>query len=532
MIEEALTLAAEGLPVFPVGADKKPRTSSGFKDATAVDHVLRSLYGGGPDWEGIGVAIPDGLVVIDVDPRNGGNDTLKALEEAGRALPRTRTTRTQSGGFHYWLTVPPDVKLRSTLGPGIDVKRAGKGYVVVPPTAGYSWLPGHDEIEAAPEWLLDDLHVEEKEGQVDEPHEPKFMERFEKGTSYGLRALDAELGKLAKAGEGGRNNALNEAAFSMARLSAGGELDELHAKEELALVAALIGLDSGEIRRTIDNGWRAGEQEPRQAPERDVHSEPVIHGRCEEAPSGEEGGELDESIWVDWEIDAPELPFYLHPFLPKNAYVLVFGATEASKSMAWHAIAAEGSTRGYKATVYSLENGEHVDRDRLKRLRPDPQHFRLTNEPLDLNDSWQLGALVKSEKEWGTDILVIDTYSHAFNSRSEDGNIKAIEFARRVRYIMHEVGCSVVLLDHTGYERKDEPRDASAKRQQVDVAIYMEKVGEWKPGLTVPRFRMLNKKAARFANPFDFTGEIRDVEVDGERGLELGWLHDKRPEWQ
>jgi sugar phosphate isomerase/epimerase len=60
---------------------------------------------------------------------------------------------------------------------------------------------------------------------------------------------------------------------------------------------------------------------------------------------------------------------------------------------------------------------------------------------------------------------VIDTYSHAFNSRSEDGNAKAIEFARRIRHLMHEVGCSVVLLDHTGYQQTDEPRDASAKRQ-------------------------------------------------------------------
>jgi hypothetical protein len=235
----------------------------------------------------------------------------------------------------------------------------------------------------------------------------------------------------------------------------------------------------------------------------------------------------EDRFWVDWQIDEPEPPFYLHPILPKNAYVLVYGATEASKSMVWNAVGADASRRGLRVSVYSLENPPSTDRDRLRRLRPDPANFRLTNEPLDLNDARQLAALVERESEWRTDVLLIDTYSHAFNSRSEDGNARAIEFARRVRHLMAAVGCSVVLVDHTGYAQEDEPRDASAKRQQVDVAVLMKKAGEWRPG-SPARFTMKNNKAARFGNPFYLTGEIRDTT---DRGLELAWLGDA-PHWE
>jgi sugar phosphate isomerase/epimerase len=140
-------------------------------------------------------------------------------------------------------------------------------------------------------------------------------------------------------------------------------------------------------------------------------------------------------------------------------------------------------------------------------------NLRITHQPLDVNDPRQLEALVRREKDWGTDVVMVDTYSLAFSSRSDDGNAKAIEFARRMRWVMHEVGCSVVVVDHTGFEG-DEPRDASAKRQQVDVAILMEKSGEWALGKPA-RFTMRNRKSARFANPFRLAGEIRDTRTAG-----------------
>jgi hypothetical protein len=541
LTDAALELASQGFRVFPVGPDKSPRTPNGFYDATTKPEVIRAW-----DWDGgsmIGAAVSPGTVIIDVDPRNGGSDTLKLFKENGRTFPPTRVVRTKSGGFHYYFNVPEDAALRAKLGPGIDIKRAGKGYVVVPPSPGYALI--RDGQVDAPDWLLEEIAVDEAETEAaaGEPSEAKFFP-WEEGTPYGMAALEREMGRLITAPEGDRNNSLNRAAFALSQLAAGGEISRKAALKALTEAAPRIGLGLDEARGTIESGWKAGAQAPRQAPpphERmDIEAFAESAGGGLDTPGASDVGpmaagappaEAEARFWVDWDVDEPELPFYAHPILPKNAYVLVYGATEASKSMVWLAICTELSHRGHRCSFYSLENPPHTDRDRLRRWRPNKSTFRLTNEPIDLNDARQLAAMVKREREWGADVIVIDTYSHAFNSRSEDGNAKAIEFARRIRHLMHEVGCSVVLIDHTGYMQKDEPRDASAKRQQVDVAILMQKAGEWRPGQSA-RFTMENKKAARFANPFHLTGEIKDV-TDGDiRGLALGWVGGKQPRWE
>lgn len=535
--EAALGLAAQGVRVFPVGADKTPRTPNGFHDATTNAEAVRAW-----DWNGgIGAAIAPGTFVVDVDPRNGGDRTLLLLKNEGKELPPTRTVKTKSGGYHHYFTVPEDVALRGKLGPGVDVKRAGKGYVVVPPSAGYRLL-SDEAPAAAPGWLLEELAIPEAEPGTDEAGAPKFLP-FEDGTPYGMAALEREMGRLIMAQEGGRNDALNRAAFALGQLAAGGEISRKAAVRALSEAAQRIGLNLKEAQATIASGWKSGEQVPRQARLRAEavnietfgfpKTRAVMDATPREAYEREKASSDEVRFWVDWQTDEEPPPFYLHPLLPKNAYVLVYGATEASKSMVWVGLAAEGSRRGIRSSFYSLENPPHTDRDRLRRWRPDPSNFRLTNESIDLGDPRQVGALIKREADWGdgrgTDVVMLDTYSHAFNSRSEDGNARAIEFARRIRHVMHEVGCSVVLIDHTGYAQEDEPRDASAKRQQVDVAILMKKAGEWRPGQPA-RFTMANKKAARFANPFFLTGEIRDTKGD-IRGLELGWLAD-RPRWE
>ncbi len=517
----ALELAASGLAVFPVGPDKAPRTPRGFHDATTDPTVIQRW-----DWNGgggIGMAVPDGTVIIDVDPRNGGSDTMKALREEGLTFPATRIVRTRSGGFHYYFTVPEDLVLRAHLGEGIDVKRAGKGYVLVPPSPGYTEHPnGLDAIEA-PAWLTERLAAPKADGPTFAASEEKFFQ-WEDGTAYGLAALEREITTLRGQGEGGRNDALNRATFALAQLVTGGELRDTRAWDDLESAAADIGLEEHETTLTMRSAWEAGGAQPRQAPPREAQETLAVKPKLAPMPTG--SGDPTERRWVDWDIDEPPPPFFLHPIIPRHAYVLVYGATEASKSMVLVGLAAQGSHVGVKTSVYSLENPPHTDRDRLRRLKPHHANFRLSNDPLDFNDPRQLQALVEDEKAWGADIIIIDTYSHAFNSHSEDGNAKAIEFARRVRYVMAEVDCSVVVIDHTGYTQADEPRDASAKRQQVDVAILMSKRGEWQPGQPA-RFSMVNKKAARFANPFFKNGEIQDGK---DRALDIVWTEEP-PTW-
>ena len=102
-----------------------------------------------------------GLVVLDIDPRNGGDDELSALEHRHGALPPTPEVRTGGGGVHLYFSSPEHPIATTILGPGIDLKADG-GLVVVPPSVHasgnrYEWEPGAEPdalpLADLPVWL-------------------------------------------------------------------------------------------------------------------------------------------------------------------------------------------------------------------------------------------------------------------------------------------------------------------------------------------------------------------------------------------
>jgi hypothetical protein len=149
MTAEALGLAGQGWQVFPVSAvEKRPRTPHGHLDATTDPrqiHAWSRLFD-----RGGAIATPtgNGLLVIDVDPRNGGSTPSWC--------PETLTVSTQSGGLHlYYKITPEDITSRASLfGPGVDSKCRG-GYVLVPPSPGYTWT----KIKARAQLTTDDVRA-------------------------------------------------------------------------------------------------------------------------------------------------------------------------------------------------------------------------------------------------------------------------------------------------------------------------------------------------------------------------------------
>ena len=166
-LNAALEYARRGWPVFPCEG-KKPLTAHGFQDASA--NALRIRYWW-RRWPRANIGIPTGaktFTVLDVDGRNGGDDTLHELIAEHGDLPTTPHVITGSGGSHYWYRSPA-VAITSragALGPGLDVKADG-GYVIVPPSvhpntgAEYAWdaFAHVDDVALAemPEWMVDAL---------------------------------------------------------------------------------------------------------------------------------------------------------------------------------------------------------------------------------------------------------------------------------------------------------------------------------------------------------------------------------------
>jgi Bifunctional DNA primase/polymerase, N-terminal len=127
----------------------------------------------------IGIRTGDGRLVFDVDPRNGGDDSLDELQRVHGALPDSWADGTPGGGTHQWFTYPRDVQIqtKTKLFPGIDIKAQG-GYAVAPPSVrrdgAYVWLAGYAPedlpIADAPPWLLEMLS-DASRAPVARPHD-------------------------------------------------------------------------------------------------------------------------------------------------------------------------------------------------------------------------------------------------------------------------------------------------------------------------------------------------------------------------
>lgn len=169
---------------------KHPRTRKGVKNATTDPEIIRAWWKQWPDAN-VGIALPKGAVVLDVD----GGEGRKSL--TGKHLPPTVCAST-GRGFHYYFRAPKGaVRNATNLRPGLDVKTAG-GYVVAPPSrhesgTEYEWVeclaPGEIAIADCPEWLGNLLHE----------RKPSPTPRFAQG----------ELGVIA---EGRRNTTLTSYA--------------------------------------------------------------------------------------------------------------------------------------------------------------------------------------------------------------------------------------------------------------------------------------------------------------------------------
>lgn len=181
-LQWALAYASLGWLVFPIyevneanicacgAADcedsgKHPRVKRGFKVGTTDPAVIRQWWLRWPNANiGIATGAASGLVVLDVDPRHGGDNSIVELEAQHGDLPLDLLVRTGGAGFHVYFAhpdgrVPNRVKLGGWA--GLDI-RADGGYIVAPPSRHasgelYCWDtdPSAAELPPVPAWLME-----------------------------------------------------------------------------------------------------------------------------------------------------------------------------------------------------------------------------------------------------------------------------------------------------------------------------------------------------------------------------------------
>ncbi len=220
-----------GWPVFPVhcgsggrcscgrsdcnSPGKHPITQAGFHDASKNLKEVEAWWKK-DSWASVGIPTGEvsGLIVLDVDPRNGGQASLAKLVEEHGELPKTVTCRTGGGGVHYYFRHPGGHLPKAKPWQGVDVQSDG-GYVVAPLSVHirgetYMWEEGKepriDRLADAPLWLLEALQEQADRGDNGTPAE--VPEVYEDGARNNRLFSDACSMRRRGFGEDGIYNAL------------------------------------------------------------------------------------------------------------------------------------------------------------------------------------------------------------------------------------------------------------------------------------------------------------------------------------
>ena len=183
MGEWATAYAANGWRIFPLHTLQSAGCSCGKPDCTKIGkHPRISNWQNAAScdpatvagwWEqypeaNIGMSL-DGLVVLDVDPRHGGFESLVALEQANTPLDHSTRQKSGSGGWHYVMQPgEQNVPIARGFKPGLDLLTRAGCYIVVAPSlhacgGRYEWtdephpLSVHRDsvvLAAPPQWLV------------------------------------------------------------------------------------------------------------------------------------------------------------------------------------------------------------------------------------------------------------------------------------------------------------------------------------------------------------------------------------------
>lgn len=208
----------------------------GVKDFTTDETCIKQLWERYPSAN-IGGRPPQGCVVLDIDPRNGGDTTWEQVNH-DTALPATFATLTGSGGAHEWYRLPYALPTKGTAGEGIDVK-THKGYLVMPgsihPDTGkpylceqWVWPPA----QLPPQWLKHVYKTISPARRVS----PVAVVNGSAGAGLVRAVLEAMDGR--------RNNVLHWAACRAVE-------DGLGLSAELMDAGRAIGLPDTEIKATL-----------------------------------------------------------------------------------------------------------------------------------------------------------------------------------------------------------------------------------------------------------------------------------------
>jgi hypothetical protein len=263
-----------GWPVFVLGRSKRPvancpecrkpdhdragcpcLTCHGFYAATLDPARLAAMLQAVPrGLLAIRTGTASGLLVVDIDPRNGGQ-----LDR--RLMTPTAAVATGGGGWHLYYRHPV-VPTRAALPgrDGIDLKGDG-GYVTAPPSVHpdtkkpYRWAGGRDISEMPPALRAAVCVPPPAPAAPRQPRQPRTSARG--GISNPAALLAANLRKVTEAPKGERRHTLYGAARGVARMVRAGAMAPADGVAALTDIGQQAEQTPRDIRAAISDAFKA-----------------------------------------------------------------------------------------------------------------------------------------------------------------------------------------------------------------------------------------------------------------------------------
>lgn len=473
MLEAALTHAERGWAVIPIDVEgKKPLVEWGHYADTGrhpTEDEITRWWGRWP-YAHIGVITGplSGIVVVDTD----NEDAAIVAEKAG--LTRTPVSvQTKKGRHFYWAFPPGTDWIKNRVGSatsdgewprqnGLDL-RGSKGYVLVPPSEGYSWAfgPGAD---------LDDLPVypgpdmgscaARKSATIYNFEDFKYGDldlstvRARGSVWEETAALVEKVGKLPPGGSNGRDERVWRCLSELAAGGLRGEelIAEAHAFQQEYFTEPLAGT------KTEQMAARVQAMEEKNHPER--QPVPAVGGGCTTITTG-------DIARLRGEVGA--LRYYAEPVLPVGGSIVqVHGYSGHGKSMVVRHLcyaAAAGAARfgpfecmeRPRVLYFDFENGRRNILRFLERCRRSfgdaGDHFHVwapfaAGEDLSLRQQAGLERAGEYITRVRPDVVVFDTVRSAW-AGLEENSAEAWAPVNEVAMRLRNAGINVILVHHS-----------------------------------------------------------------------------------
>lgn len=507
-----------GWKVFPIlPLNKRPRTTHGFHDATTDAGQIAQWWHDNPtDGIGIATGLASKLIVIDIDPRNGGNESLASLLKQHGELPPGPVCDTGGGGRHYYLAHPGGVFPCTKPWPGIDIKSDG-GYVIAPFSSHpsgtlYQWHPGQDPMKIkppeVPAWLFEAL-LAKKNALVEE------------GTVLARGRLEPD----AAFGEGQRNDALTSLAGTMQRRGMSFEaiLQALLAENGLRCKPPL---DEDEVYRIVSSVARYEPTDPIETPQ-----------------TGTPQGTSKNIRLVDLSVaameDPPEVEWILPGMIAKGDCSLFVGPPGSGKSWITMELGVAGAAqrpifgifqnRPLKVLVVDEENPADEQHRRLRALvkaweLEGPEllgrlHLTQPCQGFSFRDPEYVRSLYRLVDEFRPDLIVLDSMTAVSTIRNENDAVEVRQFFHDHLYPLRSIcGSTILCVHHTSkaaYQYDEQVEEVGMARGSIDYIAASDSAMILRPvqrGGTTLRLAPIKTRRGRIPDPI-----IMEI-VDGTEG--------------